>query len=198
MPSAMRRRSPVTLISVVPVRRVRAGPALATAPPPATWASRSARVMRPAGPLPATEVRSTPASRALMRTAGLASGRSPGTRGVTGAGGAAATGAGAGAAAGAEAASGSDAGAAASVADALPFPSTSNSMHIAPTGRMSPTSPTRLTTTPLTGEGISTVALSVMTDRMGWSSVTVSPTATIHSTTSPSTTPSPMSGSLNA
>ena len=186
---------------MVPVRRVRAGPALATAPPPATWASRSARVMRPAGPLPATVVRSTPASRALMRTAGLASGRRPGTRGVTGAGGAAAgagAGAGSGAAAGAGAASGSGAGAAASVAEALPSPSTSNSMHIAPTGRMSPTSPMRLTTTPLTGEGISTVALSVITDRMGWSSVTVSPTATIHSTTSPSTTPSPMSGSLNA
>ena len=53
-------------------------------------------------------------------------------------------------------------------------------------------------TLPSTGEGISTVALSVITDKMGSSSLTESPTATIHSTTSPSTTPSPISGNLNA
>src|SRR5262245_40025523 len=43
-----------------------------------------------------------------------------------------------------------------------------------------------------------TVALSVITSTSGWSSATVSPSFTSHLTISPSTTPSPMSGSLNS
>jgi hypothetical protein len=43
-----------------------------------------------------------------------------------------------------------------------------------------------------------TVALSVMTSTMGWSSATMSPGAISHLTISPSLTPSPMSGSLNS
>ena len=82
--------------------------------------------------------------------------------------------------------------------DVFPSPSTSNSIQTTPTGRMSPASPTTLLTVPSTGDGISTVALSVITDKIGSSSLILSPTATIHSTTSPSTTPSPMSGILNA
>ena len=52
-----------------PGRRLRAAPA-----PPRRKASRSSWVMRPAGPLPRTWRRSTPASRARRRTAGEASG----------------------------------------------------------------------------------------------------------------------------
>ena len=44
-------------------------------------ASRSSWVMRPAGPEPRTKRKSTPASRAFMRTAGEASGFSPAGRG---------------------------------------------------------------------------------------------------------------------
>src|SRR5688500_4768230 len=47
---------------------------------------------------------------------------------------------------------------------------------------------------PARGDGISTVALSVITSTIGWSSVTTSPSATFHWTISPSTTPSPISG----
>src|SRR5262245_51253446 len=43
-----------------------------------------------------------------------------------------------------------------------------------------------------------TVALSVITSTRGWSSATASPSFTSHLTISPSTTPSPMSGSLNS
>ena len=87
---------------------------------------------------------------------------------------------------------------ASSGAAAFPSPSTSNSIQTTPTGNVSPASPTTRVTFPSTGEGISTVALSVITERIGSSSLTMSPTATIHSTTSPSTTPSPISGILNA
>ena len=60
----------------------------------------------------------------------------------------------------------------------------------------SPTSPPSATTVPATGDGISTVALSVITSASGWSSRTDSPTLTCHSTISASATPSPTSGSL--
>jgi len=163
-------------------------------------------VILPAGPDPATWYRSTPASRARCRTAGAASGLVPGARSTTGP--ATATGSGTGVGSGAGVGSGSatgsgvssTAGAAGSgsLAEALPSPSTSNSMQTTPTGRISPASPMIFVTVPSHGAGISTVALSVMTERIGSSSLTVSPTATIHSTTSPSTTPSPISGSLNA
>ena len=148
------------------------------------------------------------AARARWRTAGEASAFVPAAR-ATGAAAAGAAGAGVGAGAGSGAfssatgaATSSTAGASSATgseeAEALPSPSTSNTMQTPPTGRMSPASPTMLATVPSQGAGISTVALSVITDRMGSSSLTVSPTATIHSTISPSTTPSPMSGSLNS
>ena len=144
------------------------------------------------------------ASRARCRTAGLASAFVPAALATAGA---AATGAGVFAGSGLAfvSATGSGfasffsfAGAGVASADAFPSPSTSNSIQTTPTGRMSPASPTTLLTVPSTGDGISTVALSVITDRIGSSSLTESPTATIHSTTSPSTTPSPISGILNA
>jgi hypothetical protein len=49
---------------------------------------------------------------------------------------------------------------------------------------------------PETGEGISTVALSVITSASTWSSWTSSPTLMCHSTSSTSAMPSPMSGIL--
>ena len=85
-----------------------------------------------------------------------------------------------------------------SIGAGVPSPSVSNSIHTWPTASIVPGSPTIDFTTPSVGDGISTVALSVITDKIGSSSFTVSPTETIHSTTSPSTTPSPISGNLNA
>ncbi len=147
----------------------------------------------PAGPLPLTFARSTPSSLARLRTAGLASGLLfpplvAGAGGVTvfafvffsGSGFESST-TGSGSASSAE----------------FPSPSTSKVMHVCPTGRMSPTPPLRVLTVPSTGLGIVTVALSVMTSRTGSSSLTVAPTSTCQATTSPSTTPSPISGSLN-
>ncbi len=65
-----------------------------------------------------------------------------------------------------------------------------------PTDSTSPTSAPTDSTTPATGDGSSTVALSVMTSTNTWSSATVSPTLTCHSTISASAMPSPTSGSL--
>src|SRR5262245_42453070 len=62
--------------------------------------------------------------------------------------------------------------------------------------RTSPTLPASQMTRPSAGEGISTVALSVMTAPSTASSRTVSPTFTCHSTSSASAIPSPTSGSL--
>ena len=78
------------------------------------------------------------------------------------------------------------------------FAASSTSMPTSrdPTARTAPTSAPRSAIVPATGEGISTVALSVMTAARSWSSATSSPTATCHSTISASATPSPMSGSL--
>src|SRR3954463_563963 len=50
---------------------------------------------------------------------------------------------------------------------------------------------------PLTGDSISTVALSVIMSAICWSSSMRSPTATCHATISASEMPSPISGSLN-
>src|SRR3954447_26270197 len=65
-----------------------------------------------------------------------------------------------------------------------------------PTARTSPMSPPSDVTTPATGDGSSTVALSVITSTITWSSAMVSPAATCHSTISASAMPSPTSGSL--
>ena len=57
-----------------------------------------------------------------------------------------------------------------------------------------PTTLPSASTLPVTGEGISTVALSVITSAMGWSSATTSPGCTCQATSSTSAMPSPMSG----
>src|SRR3984957_10755162 len=171
--------------------------------------------MRPAGPEPCTNLRSTPASRALRRTAGAASGFSPGGRGAPvfgsgwrpaafwssdGRGGglaADASGAGSGLALGGGGGSwagGRDFGAAGRSESGMP--GASMRISSAPTASTSPTAPPSASTLPATGVGISTVALSVMTPATTWSSLTRSPTLTAHSTISASATPSPTSGIL--
>ena len=78
----------------------------------------------------------------------------------------------------------------------LPFPATENDTSGPPTAICRPGSPCRATTVPATGDVSSTVALSVMTSAMIWSSATVSPTLTCQPTSSASAVPSPTSGSL--
>jgi hypothetical protein len=78
----------------------------------------------------------------------------------------------------------------------LPSPSTSRRISSEPTAITWPTVPPWLCTVPDTGEGISTVALSVMTSARIWSSVTTSPGCTRQATSSTSAMPSPMSGIL--
>ncbi len=75
-------------------------------------------------------------------------------------------------------------------------PSISRRTSSDPTAIFSPTSPLMAMTLPARDEGISTVALSVMTAARRSSSRTTSPTFTCHSTSSASATPSPTSGSL--
>ena len=77
-------------------------------------------------------------------------------------------------------------------------PLTSKTTSTACTGTTPPTAPRVSSTLPDRGEVMVTVALSVITSTIGWSSATVSPGAIIHLTISPSVTPSPMSGSLNS
>src|SRR3984893_338161 len=79
-----------------------------------------------------------------------------------------------------------------------PAPSTSRTIRVECTFAMSPSLPTVFTTLPRRGLGMVTVALSVITSTSGWSSTIWSPAFTSHLTISPSTTPSPMSGSLNS
>ena len=66
------------------------------------------------------------------------------------------------------------------------------------TATISPTLPRVSTMRPVRGDVMVTVALSVMTSTIGWSSLMRSPGLTSHVTISPSVTPSPMSGSLNS
>ena len=171
--------------------------------------------MRPPGPLPATDCNSIPSSHARRRTDGEAMGRSSGlcaegsvvggavTRraavvavatGLAGAGGAACT---------TDLTAGATVATAAGAADCataaafkLPAPSTSMRITSEPTARTCPATPLTASTLPATGDGISTVAFSVMTSTNGWSSATMSPTLTRHSTNSTSAMPSPMSGIL--
>ena len=75
-------------------------------------------------------------------------------------------------------------------------PGASMRMSSAPTASTSPTAPPSAMTAPATGVGISTVALSVITEATTSSSRTRSPTLTSHSTISASATPSPTSGIL--
>src|SRR5580693_4326338 len=67
-----------------------------------------------------------------------------------------------------------------------------------PTLTFSPSFAWILAIRPAFGEGISTFALSVRTETSGASSATVPPSSTNHLTTSPSATPSPMSGNRNS
>ena len=69
-------------------------------------------------------------------------------------------------------------------------------MSSAPTGTMSPGAPVVDSTRPLTGEGTSTAAFSVITSTITSSSLTLSPGLTRQPTISASTVPSPRSGSL--
>jgi hypothetical protein len=84
------------------------------------------------------------------------------------------------------------------VVAALSLPASSMTMSTWPTAQIFPSGIMIRATLPPRGAGISTVALSVMISTIGWSSWMVSPSFTFHFTTSPSTTPSPMSGSLNS
>ena len=67
-----------------------------------------------------------------------------------------------------------------------------------PTGTTSPSAAATAAITPARGDGISTVALSVITSTSGWSSRTESPGFTSQRTISPSAIPSPMSGSFTS
>ncbi len=169
--------------------------------------------MRPAVPLPGTNCNSIPRSQARRRTAGEAMGLSrgwgvvcataAGAGAVDGAAGLAPGALAAAGAAGLAAAAGAAGVAGARVAAAvaarlrtLPAPSTSMRMSSLPTAITSPSLPPSASTVPATGEGISTVALSVITSARLWSSVTASPGCTCHATSSTSAMPSPMSGIL--
>src|SRR3989441_4607642 len=77
-------------------------------------------------------------------------------------------------------------------------PASPNTTSVLPTFTTSPSFARSWRILPVTGEGIWTVTLSVMTSTIGSFSLTASPSFTNHLTTSPSWTPSPMSGSLNS
>ena len=79
-------------------------------------------------------------------------------------------------------------------AAAAPAPPSSITTITFPTGTTSPSAARIFAIVPARGAVISTVALSVMTSTIGWSSATTSPSFTSHLTTSPSVRPSPMSG----
>ncbi len=87
---------------------------------------------------------------------------------------------------------------AAGAAATAPAPPSSNTTSTPCTCTISPTLPRVSVIVPAFGAVIVTVALSVITSTIGWSSTTTSPGFTSQLTTSPSVTPSPMSGSLNS
>src|SRR5438067_1799363 len=183
-----------------------------------TQARTSLFITRPRGPDPCSAPRSTPISFAIRRVTGVARTRSRCSPLPPRGGGADATACGARLCAGpgaVESGAGSPAAregrdgascavggraaeAGATCASAPAPPSTSSTTSVAWTLATSPSFPTVSTTFPRRGLGMTTVALSVMTSRSGWSSAIWSPGLTSHFTISPSTTPSPMSGSLNS
>lgn len=201
-----------------------AGASLTTGASPGAWDTvrTSSRVTRPCGPVGGTRRRSIPMSRASLRVAGVARGFSwkySVMRGALlvarGADAAAATGAATGVAVAvprrrpmpgrsslmsptAVAAGPSDFAGAAAAAGAPAPGARSNTTSTEWTGTIAPTAPRVSRTFPVRGAVIVTVALSVMTSTMGWSSLITSPGVTSQFTTSPSVTPSPMSGSLNS
>ena len=151
----------------------------------AAAAFTSSALMRPFGPVPLTRSSATPSSLASARTAGVTSMRAPGAPGEAAAGWLTAAAAGA-----------ASAGAAATGAAAVP--ATAIVTMIVPTGTTCPSSAPNERIVPVRGEGISTLALSVITSTRGWSSLTASPAFTSQRTISPSATPSPMSGSFTS
>src|SRR5207249_3288263 len=78
------------------------------------------------------------------------------------------------------------------------LPASPQAARVAPTFTTSTAVARSWSTLPVTGEGIWTVTLSVITSTTGSFSRIGSPSLTNHLTTSPSWTPSPMSGSLNS
>ena len=189
MCSAIFRRTPRNGMRVSPsVRRRRAAPRARASP---AWARTSSEVTRPAGPVPVTSRMSTSTSRASLRVAGVAS--TPASRAFTpllrGA-------RSPGAADGDDGRRRAAAGGAAAPAQAAS--ATSIAIRTFPTGQIWPSANISLATRPARGVGISTVALSVMISTIGWSSCRTSPSLTSQRTTSPSATPSPMSGRRNS
>jgi hypothetical protein len=192
---AISRRTPMTLISSRSPRASWAGDGASAAAAPAEYAVMSSRRIRPSGPLPWMRVRSIPASCARRRLAGDVITRPDpedvATRG-SGEDGSARPAplpraAGTGSAAGVGAAAWAD--------DAAGSP-VSSTISSEPTATLSPGPPWVDTTVPLTGEGTSTAAFSVMTSTSTCSSATVSPGLTCQPTISADTVPSPRSGSL--
>ena len=211
--SAITRRSPMIFTSSVPSRASRVALARAFMDGGAPWAapaasaeSMSPGAMRPAGPVPETVARSSPASAARRREAGEAMTRPalcvpvpfPGAGGGFGAGG---RGTACSLALSLRRAAALRVRARARVRagaspDAAEVASVSNTTSSEPTATMSPGSPLMEMTRPVTGAGISTAAFSVMTSHMTWSSWTRSPGFTCQATTSAETVPSPRSGIL--
>ncbi len=190
------RRTPMIFISLTLVD----GTDVATKAVPVARAfrklSKSLRRMRPPGPEPGTNVRSTSASFARRRMAGDVI-----TRGRSDCAGSSATCATSASAltagsAGVSGAGSTGASAAADSRDSTALPSVSMMTSGAPTATMSPGSPASLSTVPLTGDDSSTAALSVIMVPTTSSSLMCWPTSTNHSPISDSTVPSPRSGSL--
>ena len=136
---------------------------------PATWASTSLRVTRPPMPLPCTADRSTPCSAASRRTAGEYRGpeTSPTTAGPPDPVGP--TGATSLSSVPVSEASGTVPGTAAGASSwsSGSSPSTSISAITAPIGTVCPSATTMADSTPVAGEGISMVTLSVTTSTTG-------------------------------
>jgi hypothetical protein len=175
--------------------------------------------MRPAGPLPATALMSTPISRARRRTAGEAAAGISSTRGARARSGggarrlagcrggidttlASAFGSGLGSALGSgwlPRAAPWPAAARGGLAGTVPAAPPSSTVKItAPTCTLSPFLTLISLTTPATDDGTSIVALSVSSSMTGCSFLTVSPTLTSTLATSPEATFSPSSGTLNS
>src|SRR5215212_3038364 len=138
----------------------------------------SSSVIRRCGPVPVMDARSTPSSRAILRTSGVAR--------TLASSGAAASCCGAGSARGC------------SSATVGVAPSSPMTTRTVPTGTIWPSSTRICATFPAAGDGISTVVLSVCTPTSGSSSATSGPTETSQRAISPSVRPSPRSGSLNS
>src|SRR6266571_2804565 len=168
---------------------------------PFTNSWTSACVMRPFGPEPLTRARSTPSSRANLRTEGLACGGVPGAgadvlemASVRPRAGAAGVGAGTAASTGAAFAEGASWGFGAGFVGAAEAFSVSSRMRMGlPCETLSPVLTRNSFTTPAAGEGISIVALSDSTAISDCSGCTASPGLTSTSITS-TFLKSPMSG----